>query len=414
MTGNRYYDALETRAPEAREAQQMAALAKQVAHAKAKAPYFAALLKEVDPAELKDRAALASLPVTRKADLSATQKKDPPFGGLAALPLREVRHVFMSPGPLFEPSGYEKDAFRFGRALWAAGVRAGDIVHNTFSYHLTPAGAFVEQGAHAIGCPVFPAGVGNTEQQLEAIAAIRPTAYAGTPSFLRILLEKGREAGIDTSSLKRGLVGGEALPPSLRQELAGHGVDVLQSYGTADLGLIAYESPAKEGMIVDEGVVVEIVEPGGSRPVADGETGEVVVTTFNPAYPLIRFATGDLSAVMAGTSPCGRTNLRLKGWLGRADQSTKVKGMFVHPGPVAEVVRRHPELKKGRLVVTSANNVDVMTLRCEAAGGGSEELRKAVAASLQAVLKLRGEVEFVPEGSLPNDFRLIEDARTYR
>ena len=410
---NAHYDALETRAPATREREQMAALAKLVAHARKNSAYFRRLLAKVKPAEIVSRGALAQLPVTRKSDLTATQQQDKPFGGLNAAPLTKVKHVFMSPGPLYEPEGYEKDASRFGRALWAAGGRPGDIIHNTYSYHLTPAGMLMENAAHAIGCPVFPAGIGNTELQLQAIADIGPTFYAGTPSFLRILLDKGRELGFDTSSLKRGLVGGEALPPSLRRELSERGVDVLQAYGTADLGLIAYESLAKEGMICDEGVIVEIVEPGGSRPVAEGEIGEVVVTTFNKVYPLVRFATGDLSAVLAGQSPCGRSNMRLRGWLGRADQSTKVKGMFVHPGNVAELARRHAEIKKARLVVSSLDNVDQMTLRCEVEGG-DEGLRNAIAGSLQTVLKLRGAVEFVAPGTLPNDGKLIEDARSYK
>lgn len=413
MAAGEYYDRLETRAPELRERELMAALPKLVAHARKNAPYFRRLLAKAKPKEIVTRAALAQLPVTRKSDLSATQKLDKPFGGLNAAPLTKVKHVFMSPGPLYEPEGYEKDASRFGRALWAAGVRPGDIIHNTYSYHLTPAGMLVETAAHAIGCPVFPAGVGNTELQLQAIADIRPTFYAGTPSFLRILLDKGRELGFETGSLKRGLVGGEALPPSLRRELSERGVDVLQAYGTADLGLIAYESAAKEGMICDEGVIVEIVEPGGTQPVADGETGEVVVTTFNKVYPLVRFATGDLSAVLPGQSPCGRSNMRLRGWLGRADQSTKVRGMFVHPGNVAELTRRHAEIKKARLVVRSQDNVDQMTLRCEVEGG-DEGLRNTIAGSVQTVLKLRGAVEFVAPGTLPNDGKLIEDARSYK
>ena len=411
MTDTRFYDTLETRSPDEREAQQMAALARQVAHAKANTRFFGDKLKDVDADRIASRAALAELPLTRKSDLTAVQRTDPPFGGLLAVPMTQLRHVFMSPGPIFEPTGYETDPHRFGRALWAAGVRPGDMVYNTYAYHLTPAGAFVEAGAHAIGCPVFPAGIGNTEQQAHAISLLRPQVYCGTPSFLRILLQKGREAGLDVTSFRCGLVGGEALPPSLRRELAEAGVGVLQAYGTADLGLIAYESEAVEGMIADEGVIVEIVEPGGTRPVAEGETGEVVVTTFNKVYPLIRFATGDLSAVLPGASPCGRTNMRLKGWLGRADQSTKVRGMFVHPGPVAEILRRHPEVRKGRLVIGSVNNTDTMTLRVEADGGA--ELAEAVKRSIQDVLKLRGDVEIVSDGTLPEDGRLIEDARTY-
>ena len=408
-----YYDELETRDPEVRTVDQLAQLKQQLAHAKASSEYFSQVLADIEPEDVGSRDALSRLPVTRKSDLAATQKKKRPLGGINGVPLSELAHIFASPGGIYEPDGRTKDYWRFARALWAAGVRPGDIVHNTFSYHLTPAGMLVESGAHAVGCPVFPAGVGNTELQLQAIADIGPTVYAGTPSFLKILLERARDQGSDTSSLRKGLVGGEALPPSLRHELSGFGVDVLQTYGTADLGLIAYESSALEGMIIDEGVFLEIVEPLGSKPVPDGEVGEVVVTTFNPVYPMIRFATGDLSAVLPGASPCGRTNMRIKGWMGRADQTTKVKGMFVHPGQIAEVAKRHPEIAKARLVVTSTNNVDVMTLKCALGGGGGGSLQEAIVASLRDITKLRGEVEFVDVAGLPDDGKVIEDARTY-
>lgn len=357
--------------------------------------------------------------MTRKSDLAPRQKARPPLGGLEAGKPAEIANYFQSPGPLYEAYGRAsakvKDPWRFARAMWAAGFRPGDLVHNTFSYHLTPAGRMTEGSAHAIGCPVFPAGIGNTELQLDAIAQLAPRAYCGTPSFLKILLEKGRELGKGTASLKTGLVGGEALPPSLRTELKAMGVNVLQSYGTAELGLIAYESVALEGMILDEDVIVEIVRPGTGDPVTPGEVGEVVVTVLaNPVYPMIRFATGDLSAVLPGISPCGRTNTRIRGWMGRADQTTKVKGMFVTPGQIAEVAARHPEVIRARLEVTSANNLDAMTLKIEASGSGVEALTKAVAASLQAVCKLRGNVEVVAPASLPNDGKVIADLRTYQ
>lgn len=406
-----FYDALEARDPETREREQMAALARQLAHAKAKTGFFAARLKEVEPAQVTSRKALAELPVTRKGDLAKAQKENPPFGGLVAEERARLRHVFMSPGPLYEPDGEQKDYWRFGRALWAAGARPGDLVHNAFSYHLVPAGILAETGAAAIGCPVFPAGVGNTEIQVQAIADLKPAIYAGTPSFLRILAEKADELKLDFSSIRKGMVGAEALTPSLRQTMQERGVELFNTYGTADVGLIAYESAGHEGMLVDEGIVFELVEPLGSKPVAEGEIGEVVVTVLTATYPLIRYGTGDLSAALPGRSPCGRTNTRIKGWMGRADQSTKVRGMFVHASNVMDVARRHPEVRKARLVVTSKNDRDEMTLRCVVEGGG-EGLREAVAATVQSVLKLRGSVEFVAE--LPDDGKVVEDARTYR
>lgn len=407
-----FYDALETRSTDARAAWLAGALPRQVAHAKTNSKHFGRVLGDVDPAAVTDRAALATLPVLRKTELMALQQTDPPLGGLNATPLSEIGRLFMSPGPIFEPEGRGADGFRFARALYAAGFRRGELVHNTFAYHLTPAGRIAESGAHALGCPVFPAGVGNTEQQVEAIAALRPRNYIGTPSFLRIILEKAKEMGADASSLRHALVSGEALPPSLRAELAGYGVAVLQAYATADVGLIAYESEAKEGLIADEGAVVEIVRPGTGDPVPDGEVGEVVVTVFNPDYPLIRFGTGDLSAVLPGGSPCGRTNMRIKGWMGRADQTTKVKGMFVHPSQVAEVARRHPELGRVRLEVTGEKGQDEMTLLCEVAGA-PEGLAEAVAANLAAVTKLRGAVRLLAVGELPNDGKVIADLRSY-
>jgi len=410
MSENEFYDELETRDPEARERDLMLALVNQIAHVKAISSYFGEVLTGVDAAATNSREALAALPVTRKSDLVEHQAKSPPFGGMNGVPVSDAAYIYQSPGPIYEPGGHG-DFWRMGRSFWAAGIRPGDIVHNTFSYHLTPAGRMMEGGAHALGCPVFPGGVGNTEQQIAAIAHLQPAAYAGTPSFLKILLEKSAEAGVK-HAYRSAAVGGEALPPSLRSEINDHGVNVLQGYGTADLGLIAYESNAKEGMIIDENVIVEIVRPGSGDPVADGEVGEVVVTVLAPTYPLIRFATGDLSAVMAGQSPCGRTNQRIKGWMGRADQTTKVKGMFVHPAQVNQTVARHPEISKGRLVVDSADGRDVMTLKCEVASA-ADDLSAAIAESIQSVCKLKGEVEFVDVGSLPNDGKVIDDIRTY-
>jgi phenylacetate-CoA ligase len=404
-----FYDALETRDPAAREKDLFARLPGAIARAMS-APGWAEHLKGVDPKAVTSRAALAELPVLRKADLPALQKARPPFGGLAVTPPGKLKRLLMSPGPIFEPEGHDADAWGAARALYAAGFRAGDIVLNTFSYHLTPGGHIMDSGAGALGCAVIPAGVGNTEQQVEAIAHLKPSGYAGTPDFLKILLDAGTKAGKDVSSLKRGLVSGAALPSSLRSELAGRGVDVLQAYATAELGIIAYESHPPEGMIVCENIIVEIVRPGTGDPVAEGEVGEVVGTSFNPDYPMIRLATGDLSAVMAGQSPCGRTNTRIKGWMGRADQTTKVKGMFVHPAHVAQVARRHPELGRVRLAVTRESEQDVMTLYAEYAGG-SEGLTDAVAASLQSVTKLKGRVNLVAPGSLPNDGKVIADER---
>ena len=420
IRADEYLDKRETRKPSARLKAQIAALQALVAHAKKASPYYREILKDVKPAKLTSLEALAKLPVTRKSDLAPRQKARPPLGGLEAARPSEIAHYFQSPGPLYEayphPTAKAKDPFRFSRAIWAAGCRRGNLVHNTFSYHLTPAGRLTEGSAHALGCPVFPAGVGNTELQLDAIAQLQPRVYTGTPSFLKILLEKGRELGKPAVSLKKGLVGGEALPPSLRAELKSLGVDVLQSYGTAELGLIAYESSAMEGMILDEDVIVEIVRPGTGDPVAPGEVGEVVVTVLsNPVYPMIRFATGDLSAVLPGLSPCGRTNTRIRGWMGRADQTTKVKGMFVTPGQVAQVAARHPEIARARLEVTSENNLDAMVLKVESKTSGDPvALARAVAESLQAVCKLRGHVEVVARGSLPNDGKVIADLRTYQ
>ncbi len=413
MADSAYFDELETRAPDRRAEEQGQALAAQIAHAQSNTAYYGEVLAGVDAASVNSREALAALPVTRKSDLGARQKSEPPLGGLNGVPLGELAHIFQSPGSIYEPAGNIPDYFRFARCFWAVGVRPGDIVYNTFSYHLTPAGMMMETAARAIGCPVVPAGVGQTEQQLEALTHIRPQAYVGTPSFLRILLEKADEAGADVSALGKASVGGEYLPPDLRTAFKDRGIDCLQSYGTADLGLIAYESPAMEGMIMDEGVIIEIVRPGTGDPVAEGEVGEVVVTQLNTVYPLIRFATGDLSAVLPGQSPCGRTNGRIKGWMGRADQTTKVKGMFVRPEQIDQVVKAHDAVSKARLVVDSDDNRDVMTLRCEVTEGGSDDLRSAIEASIQASCKVRGQVEFVAAGDLPNDGKVIDDVRTY-
>jgi phenylacetate-CoA ligase len=413
MADGRYYDALETRDPEARERALMAALPQQVAHAKRHAPYFAALLQGVEPHAVTGRAALAELPVTRKSQLIALQDQAPPFGGLAAAPPGSLARVFMSPGPIYDPEGRQRDYWRMARALFAAGFRAGDVVHNCFSYHLTPAGSIMETGAHALGCAVIPGGTGQTEQQVKAIADLKPAGYVGTPSFLRIILDKGRELGADLASLKRALVSGEAFPPALRNEIADRGVAAVQAYGTADLGLIAYETAAHEGLVIDEGIILELVRPGTGDPVVEGEVGEVVVTTLTADYPLIRFATGDLSAVLPGRSPCGRTNGRIVGWMGRADQTTKVKGMFVHPEQVAETVRRHKEIGRARLVVGHDGQNDLMTLKAEVAVGADPGLAARLAESLTAVTKLKGAVQLVPRGSLPNDGKVIEDARKY-
>ena len=406
-----HYDTLETRDPEAREAEQFASLCDHL-RAAMRAPAIARILDGTDPDAVTDRAVLAALPVLRKPALMAMQSDSPPLGGLTPDPVGNYANVFASPGPIFEPAPRRADPFRMARALFAAGVRKGDLVHNAFSYHFTPAGAMLEGGARALGCAVFPAGTGQTELQVQAIARLRPNVYVGTPSFLDILLDKAAELGEDAGSIARGLVSGEALPPSLRAAIGERGVSVMQCYATADVGLIAYESPALEGMILDEGAIVEIVRPGTGDPVPEGEVGEVVVTPLNPDYPLVRFATGDLSAVLPGASPCGRTNTRIRGWMGRADQTTKVKGMFVHPSQIAEVVRRHGEIVRARLVVTSAGTQDVMTLRCESEAD-DPGLAAAVAATVREVCKLRGEIEIVAPGSLANDGKVIEDARTY-
>jgi phenylacetate-CoA ligase len=409
-----FYDALERRDPAQREADLNAALPRLIAAAKAHAPAYRDSLAKVRPEDITDRRALVDLPLIRKSDLVELQHRNPPFGGFAAVPVAGLARIFASPGPIYELEARRPDFFRMARALYAAGIRPGDLVHNAFSYHLTPAGAMLDSAAQALGCPVIAAGTGQTEQQVRTITDLRPVAYIGTPSFLKILFDRAAEQGADISCLKKALVGAEAFPAALRQEISGRGVAALQCYGTAELGLIAYETSAPDGsvcdgMIIDEGVIVELVHPGTGDPVPPGEVGEVVVTTLTPEYPLIRFATGDLSAGLAGPSPCGRTNHRIRGWLGRADQSVKVRGMFVHPVQIAELVRRHKSIIRARLVVERADNADRMRLCVEM--GEPAEPAAAIAASLQAVTKLRGEVQRVPGNALPNDGKVIEDRR---
>jgi len=409
-----HFDTLETRDPAVREREQFARLPRQIAHAKANAPAFARRFADVDAAAITSREALARVPVTRKSDLVELQKREPPFGGLAATTWGVARRVFASPGPICEPEGAAPDYWRLARALFAAGFRRGDLVHNCFSYHFTPAGSMLETGAHALGCTVFPGGVGQTEMQVQAMADLGPDGYVGTPSFLKIILEKADELGVALPRLRKALLSAEAFPPSLRDAFAARGVTGYQVYASADLGAIAYESPAREGLIVDEGVLVEIVRPGTDDPVTAGEVGEVVVTTLATRdYPLIRFGTGDLSAVLPGGSPCGRTNLRIKGWLGRADQRTKVKGMFVDPAQVAAIVRRHAEILRARLVVDNADGSDRMTLHVEVRDNASSS-SDALVESIRDVTKLRGEIAFHAPGSLANDGKVIDDQRTYR
>jgi phenylacetate-CoA ligase len=405
-----YYDALETRDPEARKRELMAALPRQIALAKERAPYYARLLDDVRPEDVTDRRALAELPVTRKSQLIELQARERPFGGLATVRAGELARIFASPGPIYDPQGRRSDYWRWARALFAAGFRRGDVIHNTFSYHLSPAGSMLETGADALGACVIPGGIGQTELQVRTIADLRPDGYVGTPSFLRILLEKARELSLDVSSLRKALLSAEAVPPALVKELGGIGIAAYQAYGSADLGLVAYESEAREGLILDETIIVELVHPGTGEIVPPGEVGEVVVTTLTPEYPLIRFATGDLSAELPGHSPCGRTNRRIKGWMGRADQTTKVRGMFVQPTQIAEVIRRHKEIIAARLVVGhDEKGADTMTLKVEM--GEPAESPTRIAETLQAVTKLRGTVEAVPQGTLPDDGKVIEDTR---
>lgn len=411
MTANGdFYDKLEIRDPEQREAEQFAELRGLIALAKDKAPYWQRTLAEVEAGDIDSRDALSSLPVTRKSDLMEVQAADPPFGGMTIVPVGEFRRVFRSPGPICEPMGAKPDWFRGARSLYAAGFRKGDVVHNTFSYHFTPGAFMMESAAEALGCTVFPGGVGQTEQQVEAIRHFGAVGFMGTPDFLKIVLDKAEEMGTALPSLAKALVGGGALFPSLRAEIQGKGVNVMQNYGTADVGLVAYETPALEGMVLAEGVIVEIVRPGSGDPVPDGEVGEVVVTTLTDDYPLFRFATGDMSAVDAGQSSCGRTNTRIKGWMGRADQTAKVRGMFIRPEQVNRVLVRHPEIARLRLVVGSENNLDTATLMVEAPTR-DDAFRDTVAESFRAECKMRGRIEFAD--SLPNDGKVIDDQRSY-
>ena len=413
-----FFDALETRTPAEREAAQMAALSAQVAHAQAHSAAFATILKGVDAGSVNSREALARLPVTRKSELLELQKASraqggDAFGGFSALVRGPaMSRIFASPGPIYEPEGASADYWRTGRALFAAGFRQGELVHNAFSYHMTPGAFILESGAHAVGCTVFPAGTGQTEQQLDAIRDLQPNAYTGTPSFLRILLEKAAEAKLDIGCIKKASVGGEACPPSLTAWFKAQGVDVYQTYATADLGLVAYETASREGLLLEEHVIVEIVRPGTGDPVTEGEVGELVVTSLNPAYPLIRFGTGDLSAILPGTCPSGRTAPRIKGWMGRADQTTKVKGMFVHPGQVADIAKRFPAVKKARLVISGEMANDQMCLQVEAADAPAD-LSAQLESTMREVTKLRGQVQVVGVGALPNDGKVIEDARRY-
>ncbi len=416
---NNFYDALEARTPAERETALLAALPQQVAHAQTKAPAFASILAGVDARTIDSRGALARLPVTRKHELlelqqAARKAGGNTFGGFSSIGFgASMPRVFASPGPIYEPEGTRRDYWRMARAMFAAGFRPGDLIHNSFSYHFVPAGSMMETGAHALDCTVFAGGTGQTEQQVQAMAELAPAGYIGTPSFLKIILEKAAELKTPLPSLKRALVSGEAFPPSLRDWLAERGVAGYQCYATADLGSIAYETEARQGLVLDEGVLLEIVRPGTGDPVPEGEVGEVVITTFNTDYPLIRFGTGDLSAVLPGACPSGRSNTRIKGWMGRAYQTTKVRGMFVHPGQVDSIAKRFPEVLKARLVVSGEMANDAMTLKVEA-HGQPDGLASRIGEAIRDVTKLRGDVELLAPGSLPNDGVVIQDARSYR
>ena len=418
---SQYFDSLEIRTAGEREAALMASLSLQIASAKTNSQAFGKLLKDVDSNAVTSRTALASLPVTRKHELLERQQAEriaggsgDPFGGFSALRYgAHMPHVFASPGTIYEPEGARKDYWRAARAIYAAGFRPGQLIHNCFSYHFVPAGSMMETGAHALGCSVFPGGTGQTEQQVQAMAELKPAGYVGTPSFLKIIVEKAAEMKVALPSVTRALVSGEAFPPSLRDWLGSRGIAAYQCYASADLGLIAYETEAREGLVLDEGVIVEIVRPGTGDPVAEGEVGELVVTTLNPDYPLIRFGTGDLSAVLPGNCPTGRTNTRIKGWMGRADQTVKIRGMFVHPGQVATIARRFPEVHKARLVVSGEMANDAMQLKVEVSSTNAG-LDIRIGEAIRDVTKLRGTVELVAPGSLPNDGKVIEDARSYK
>ncbi len=415
-----FLDGLESRDPTLREVELMSRLPACVAHAQEASAAYRDILQEVEPREVISRDALARLPVTRKHSLVSLQADSRrrgagPFGGLATANYGpSMPHVFASPGPIYEPGGRARDYWRMARPIFAAGFRAGDLIHNSFSYHFVPAGSMMEGGALALGCSVFAAGTGQTEQQVQAMADLQPAGYIGTPSFLKIILEKAQDLGIRLPSVRKALFSGEAFPPSLRDWFIERGVQGYQCYATADVGSIAYETTAREGLVVDEEAIVEIVRPGTGDPVAEGEVGELVVTTLNPLYPMIRFGTGDLSAVLPGPCPTGRTNMRIKGWMGRADQTTKVRGMFVHPEQVDQIIRRFPEVIRARLVVSGEMANDVMVLQVEAGGDAAPALGEKIAQAIREVTKLRGDVLWLKPGSLPNDGKVIEDARSYK
>ena len=417
-----FYDELETRSQVNREAALMAALPTQIANAKSISPAFAAILKDVDAREVNTRKALASLPVTRKHELlerqesaRATGVQANVFGGFNTISFgNHMPRVFASPGPIYEPEGRARDYWRMARSIYAAGFRSGELIHNCFSYHFVPAGSMMESGAHAVGCTVFPGGTGQTEQQVQAIQHLQPAGYIGTPSFLKIIVEKALELDQPLpKSFNKAMLGGEAFPPSLRDWLLTHGIAGYQFYATADLGLIAYETEAREGLVLDEGVILEIVRPGTGDPVPEGEVGEVVITSLNPDYPLIRFGTGDLSAVLVGNCPTGRTNTRIKGWMGRADQTTKMRGMFVHPGQVDSVAKRFSEIKRARLIVSGEMANDQMLFKVEVENA-QDDLAARIGITVREVTKLRADVELCAVGSLPNDGKVIEDARSYK
>jgi phenylacetate-CoA ligase len=420
-----FFDDLETRDPTQREADLMRALPLQIAQAQKNTVAFASILAGVNAASIDSRAALATLPVTRKHELlerqqaarqigTSNQTSSDPMGGFSALRYgASMPHIFASPGTIYEPGGTRRDYWRMARAMHAAGFRSGQLIHNSFSYHFVPAGSMMETGAHALGCTVFPGGTGQTEQQVQAMAELQPAGYIGTPSFLKIILEKALSMGVALPSVTRALVSGEAFPPSLRDWLQTHGIEAYQCYASADLGLIAYETAAREGLVLDESVIVEIVRPGTGETVAPGEVGELVVTTLNPDYPLIRFGTGDLSAILPGNCPSGRSNTRIKGWMGRADQTVKVRGMFVHPGQINAVAKRFPEILKARLVVTGEMANDSMEL-CVESTHISPELAQRISEVVRDITKLRATVRLLPPASLVNDGKVIEDARSYK
>ena len=414
-SGGRYYDRQEVRDPAEREASIFHAVPGLLRHAKDNTGFYRSLLDGFEPDDIVSRKALASLPVTRKSELLSYQKENPPFGGLTATPLARLARIFASPGPVYDPEGLRPDYWRFARAMFAAGFNSGEPVYNTFSYHLTPAGFMIDSGARALACPVIPGGTGQTGIQVQVINELRPTAYAGTPSFLRILHERGEADGTPLSSFRRALVSGEACPKPFKDAMrADHGIEVFEAYGTADLGLVAYETGARSGLIADEALILETVRPGTGDPVADGEVGELLVTVFNPDYPLVRFATGDLTRFLDGPSACGRTNRRIAGWMGRADQSAKVRGQFVRPEQVARIVERHSAIGRARLVILAdEGGDDAILLRCESDHAGDGDLPDSIAESIRSVTGLRGEVELVALGSLPDDGLVIEDRRSH-